>query len=480
MKWIDMNSSEHRGSLTPGENSTVKPPFSDGFGLALFTDLYELTMAQAYIEEGMTGDAVFSLYVRTLPEKRKYLLAAGLNSVLEYLRNLRFTEEDLEYLEGTGFFNPSFLDWLRAFEFSGDVYAVPEGTPVFPGEPVLEVAAPLPQAQLVETLVLNQIHVQTLLASKASRIVTAASGRKVVDFGSRRTHGTDAALKAARSFYLAGVAATSNVLAGKIYGIPVSGTMAHSYVQAHENELDAFRAFARIYPETVLLVDTYDTINGVSGVISLARELGDDFKVRAIRLDSGDIAGLSIEARRMLDDAGLEGVEIFASGGLDEDRIAELLSAGARLDGFGVGTRMGVSSDAPDLDVVFKLCQYEGRGKVKLSEGKPILPGRKQVFRSFREGRACGDIIARNSEDLPGRPLLEPVMKEGTPLGPGLRSLDESREYAAREVAALPDSVSSLLPEEPSYPVEVSQELLSFQEEVSRKIESQADKHVRR
>jgi len=441
-------------------------------GSGLFTDLYELTMTQAYLEEGMAGEAVFSLYVRTLPEKRKYLLAAGLNSVLEYLQSIRFTEQDLEYLDETGLFRPAFLDWLRSFKFAGSLYAVPEGTPVFPGEPIMEFVAPLPQAQLVETFVLNQVHVQTLLASKASRVVTAAAGRKVVDFGSRRTHGTDAALKAARSFYLAGVAATSNVLAGKIYGIPISGTMAHSYIQAHENELEAFRTFARIYPETVLLVDTYDTIKGVSRVISLARELGKDFRVKAIRLDSGDIARLSIEARRMLDDAGLDGVEIFASGGLDENHIAELVSAGARLDGFGVGTRMGVSSDAPDLDVVFKMCQYDGRGKVKLSTGKPILPGRKQVFRSFKDGKASGDIIARESEVLPGRPLLKQFMRQGKPLDPGTVSLDESREYAARELAALPDSVSSLLPENLSYPVDTSPELLRFHEEVSKEVGS--------
>ena len=450
----------------------VELPSDCGFGFGLFTDLYELTMAQAYIEDGMTGESVFSLYVRNLPEKRKYLLAAGLDSVLEYLQSLRFTEEDLEYLDTTGLFCPSFLDWLRSFEFAGDVYAVPEGTPIFAGEPILEVVAPLPQAQLIETFVLNQVHVQTLLASKASRIVTAAAGRKVVDFSSRRTHGTDAALKAARAFYLAGVSATSNVLAGKIYGIPISGTMAHSYIQAHDSEEAAFRAFTAIYPETVLLVDTYETIKGVSRVISLARELGEDFRVKAIRLDSGDISSLSMEARRMLDDAGIEGVEILASGGLDEDRIVELLSSGARLDGFGVGTRMGVSSDAPDLDIVFKLCQYDGMGKVKLSAGKPILPGRKQVFRGFREGRASGDIIARDSENLPGRPLLEPVMRKGVPLGPGAKSLDELREYASGELAALPDSVSSLSPEEHSYPVDVSQALLNFQEKVSLQVDS--------
>ncbi|HBP90581.1 MAG TPA: nicotinate phosphoribosyltransferase, partial [Nitrospiraceae bacterium] len=262
---------------------------------------------------------VFTLFVRRLPVRRNFLLACGVDTVLDYLETIRFSEEDLAYLDSLRQFSSRFLSWLRDFRFTGEVYAVPEGTPVFANEPILEIVAPLPQAQIVETFIMNQIHVQTVLASKAQRVVAAAEGRPVIDFGPRRMHGIDAALKAARAFWIGGVAATSNVLAGKLYGVPVAGTMAHSYIQSHENEATAFRAFAQLYPETVLLVDTYDTLAGVKKVIDLARALGDDFKVKAVRLDSGDLLDLSRRARRLLDDAGLRDVEIFASGGLDED-----------------------------------------------------------------------------------------------------------------------------------------------------------------
>jgi nicotinate phosphoribosyltransferase len=434
--------------------------------LALFTDLYELTMLQAYFEEAMDETAVFSLFVRRLPSRRNYLLACGLDSVLGQLEDLRFELRDLEYLDSLGLFSERFLRHLEGLRFTGDVHAVPEGTPVFANEPILEVVAPLPEAQLIETLVMNQVHVQTVLATKAARLVTAAAGHPVLDFGARRMHGLDAALKGARAFHIAGVAGTSNVLAGRLYGVPVRGTMAHSYIQAHDSEAAAFAAFARLYPSTVLLVDTYDTLAGVGRVIELARILGEDFRVNAVRLDSGDLDALSRRARRMLDDAGLERVEIFASGGLDEDVIHALVSGGAPIDGFGVGTSMGISSDVPDLDIAYKLAEYAGQGRLKLSSGKPILPGRKQVFREVRDGVLAGDVIGRFDEDLPGTPLLEKVMEKGRRLASHERDLDRLRERTADALAGLPEAVRALAPADPGYPVSVSDALAAHQRAV--------------
>lgn len=428
----------------------------DDQSASLLTDLYELAMAQAYFEEGMREKAVFSLFARRLPERRNYLLACGLDDVLRYLERLRFGKDALRYLAGLGMFSDRFLAALAELRFTGDVHAVPEGTPVFANEPLLEVVAPIAEAQLVETFIMNQVHMQTVLASKAARVVTAAAGRPVVDFGLRRMHGTDAGMKAARAFQVAGLHSTSNVLAGATYGIAVSGTMGHSYIQAHEREIDAFRAFAGLYPETVLLVDTYDTLEGVRNVVRLARELGDRFRVRAVRLDSGDLYRLSVETRRLLDEAGLERVGIFASGGLDEDAIADLVARGAPITGFGVGTAMGVSTDVPALDMAYKLVAYAGESRTKLSAGKAILPGRKQVFRVEENGQAIRDVIARDDEDLPGRPLLRPVMKGGIRLAEGRVALDEVRARARREIASLPARIRSIARAEPPYPVELS------------------------
>ena len=441
--------------------------------LALFTDLYELTMLQAYLEEGMHESAVFSLFVRRVPPGRNYLLACGLDSLLGQLEDLRFEQKDLDYLASLGHFSERFLARLADLRFTGDVYAVKEGTPVFANEPILEVVAPLPEAQLVETLVMNQIHVQTVLATKAARLVSAAAGRPVLDFGARRIHGLDAAIKGARAFHIAGVAATSNVLAGRIYGIPVSGTMAHSYIQAHDSEYRAFEAFTRLYPDTVLLVDTYDTLEGVRRVVDVRDQLGEQFQVRAVRLDSGDLDALSREARRILDSAGLEGVEIFASGGLDEHEIQRLVSAGAPIDGFGVGTSMGVSSDVPDLDIAYKLAEYAGKGRLKLSTGKPILPGRKQVFREQRDGIFTGDVIGRYDEDGPGEPQLVKVMANGGRLNSHERDLNRLREHASASFARLPQAVRAIATAEPPYPVRVSDALAEHQRAVRRSVASE-------
>jgi nicotinate phosphoribosyltransferase len=455
---------------TPSSESTPLVSVSDPDNPALFTDLYELTMLQAYFHEHMTRDAVFSLFVRRLPPERNYLLACGLDTVLDYLEHLAFTPDCIGYLRSLGQFSESFLQWLGDFRFTGSVRAVPEGTPVFANEPILEITAPLPQAQVAETFVMNQVHLQTLLASKARRVVTAARGRAVVDFGARRMHGLDAALKAARAFHIAGVAATSNVLAGKKLGLPVTGTMAHSYIQSHADETEAFRAFVSSFPETVLLVDTYDTLGGIQKVIALAETLGSDFKVKGVRLDSGNRLTLSRQVRTALDDAGLHQVEIFVSGNLDEYRIAELVQAGAPINGFGVGTHMGVSLDVPCVDIVYKLCEYAGKGRLKLSSGKPVLPGPKQVFRTLRDGRFVKDVIGCMDENLPGTPMLEPVMDKGKRLPAGVRDLNTIRDGTQKQLARLPEAVADIHPADPPYPVEISPGLAALQQRIKAEL----------
>jgi nicotinate phosphoribosyltransferase len=424
-------------------------------GVAMLTDLYEFAMVDAYLDEGLQDEAVFSLFVRRLPSRRNFLLACGLEAVLHCLEKLRYSPAELDYLDSLGRFSKRLLEFLERFRFSGDVCAVPEGTPVFAEEPILEIVAPLPEAQLIETYLLNQIHLQTLVASKAVRIVHAAAGRNVLEFGLRRAHGADAGVKGARAAFIAGIQATSNVLAGQRYGVPVSGTMAHSFVQAHEDELEAFRAFASRFPTTTLLVDTYDTLRGVQHVLRLAKELGDAFQVRAVRLDSGDLLALSRAARQMLDEAGLQRVQIIGSSNLDEDSIARLISQGAPIDGFGVGSSMVVSSDVPCLDIVYKLVAYAGKDRIKLSTSKLLLPGRKQVFRMEENGVARKDVLARFGEKLQGRELLRPMMRGGERVE-SAPSISEIRAHAKRELERLPPQLHSLEPMVPPYRVEAS------------------------
>jgi nicotinate phosphoribosyltransferase len=447
-------------------------PWINDENAALLTDLYELTMVQAYWKAAMQEEAVFSLFVRKLPQRRNYLLACGLDDTLRYLEHLRFTDEALDYLSTVGLFSEEFLGWLAHLRFTGAVYAVPEGTPIFGNEPLLEVVAPITEAQIAESFIMNQIHHQTVMASKASRVVTAAQGRAIVDFGLRRMHGTDAGVKAARAFHIAGVKATSNVFAGYVYGVPIAGTMAHSYIQAYDEEIKAFRAFATLYPQTILLVDTYDTLAGVKKVIALTQELGEDFQVRGIRLDSGDLAALAFAARRVLDEAGLHQVEIFASGGLDEYEIAEIVKQRAPITAFGVGTGMGVSTDAPALDIAYKLTAYAGKGRLKTSPGKPILPGQKQIFRLEEHGYAVRDILAKHDEALPGRPLLCKVMESGRRLPAGHVDLNEARDRAQEELARLPDRIRALAPAAPPYPVEVSEALKQAQARIRAHVSS--------
>jgi nicotinate phosphoribosyltransferase len=398
---------------------------------ALLTDLYELTMAASYLRRGMTGPATFSLTVRELPPDRGFLVAAGIDDALDFLAALGFEEDDLAYLGDTLGFDRPTLDAFRGLRFTGDVWAVPEGRIVVAGEPLLEVTAPLPQAQLVETFLLNQVTHQTTLASKAARCVLAAEGRDVVDFAFRRTHGLDAAMAVARTSAMVGFAATSNVAAARRFGLRPTGTMAHSYVEAFPSEFAAFEAYARDFPDrTTFLVDTFDTLEGVGTAIDVVRQLGLSRQV-AIRLDSGDLAALAAASRRLLDEAGLAHVGIVASGALDEFEIERLLEAGAPIDAFGVGTRMGVSADAPSLDTVYKLVAFEGRPVLKLSPGKASVPGAKQVFR----GPGMADLLAlRDEAPPPGtRPLLEPAMASGKRTG----SRGSPAEAAARVRADL-------------------------------------------
>jgi nicotinate phosphoribosyltransferase len=435
---------------------------------ALFTDLYELTMAQAYQAEGMTETAVFELFFREMPETRSFVMTAGVREVLDYVENWHFTERDIAYLEKQGQFSESFLGRLGRLRFTGDIWAMPEGTPVFENEPIVQVVAPVVEAQILETFILNQVHFQSIAATKSARVVMAAKGRNVVDFGSRRAHGLDAALSVARVCYLVGGAGTSNLQAGKLYGVPTFGTMAHSYIQAHESESETFEAFARLYPNTTLLVDTYDTLNGVRKVVELKKKHGDDIQIGAVRLDSGDLAELSKKTRKILDDAGLEDIKIFLSSGLDEYEIHDLLEAGAQVDGFGVGTNMAVSPDATDLDMAYKLVDYGGEPKTKLSSDKVIYPGRKQVFRRMEGGRMVKDVIAAFDEEQPGEPLLVKVMEGGERVAGGREDLESTRNRALGQIEALPAELKQLAAPEEPYPVEISVKLKETLETLRR------------
>jgi nicotinate phosphoribosyltransferase len=446
-------------------------PWVNDSNAALLTDLYELTMLQSYFDAGMSDTAVFDLFIRRLPSNRNYLVACGLEHALHYLEALTFSAEAIDYLRSLGRFSEAFLQTLHNFKFTGDVYAVPEGTVIFPDEPLIEVIAPLREAQLVETFLMNQIQLGSLAASKAARVVSAARGRSVVDFGARRMHGADAALKQPRAFYIGGVNSTSSVLAGHLWGVPVAGTMAHSYILAFENEIDAFRQFVKTYPTAIFLIDTYDVTEGVKHVVQLAREMGSDFRLSGVRLDSGDLAKHANDVRRKLDAAGLNLVKIFASSSLDEYEIARLVSAGVPIDGFGVGRHLATSSDVPALDTAYKLVEYAGFPRMKLSESKTTLPGRKQIFRQVSSRKAVRDILGLAGEkNVFGEPLLLKVMENGrrtTNPDP----LETCRLRCKAQLDALPDRLLDLSRADPVYPVELSPELSSLQRKVSaRKI----------
>lgn len=442
---------------------------------ALLVDLYELTMGESYVAEGLAErPATFHLFCRHLPKGWGYLVSAGLDDVLAYLQALHFTDDDLAFLESTGLFGRTFLERLAGLRFTGEVRAMPEGTLFFPDEPVVEVTAPVIEAQLVETMVLNQIHFQSLIAGKAARCVDVAEDRALVDFSLRRTHGGEAGLKAARASYLAGFVSTSNVLAGRLYGIPIAGTMAHSYVECFAEEHAAFEAFVHSFPHgSTLLIDTYETVAGARQAASVAHALASvGGRLGAVRLDSGDLLELSRRVRRVLDDDGLHEVTIFASGSLDEHEISRLLAAGAPIDGFGVGSKLGVCADAPYLDMAYKLVAFDGQPVLKLSAGKATLPGAKQIWRTSTDGHFAGDVIALRDE--PARegalPLLQPVMREGARLGH--ETLAEARERAATERAALPRKQRLL--DAGTYPVQVSASLTELRDSLTNTIRRRA------
>lgn len=442
---------------------------------ALLTDLYQLNMLQAYVDHGETRAAVFEFFVRRLPARRGFLLAAGLESVLTYLENLHFSEEEIDWLKSTGRFSPSLLDYLRSFRFTGEVHAMPEGTVFFPDEPILRVVAPLPQAQLVETRLVNLMHYQTLIASKAARMVLAAPGKQLIDFGLRSAHGAEAGLLAARASYLAGFAGTATVLAGKCFGIPIFGTMAHSFIVAHDRESAAFENFARAQPDNVtLLIDSYDTETGARKVVALAPRLrASGIRIRGVRIDSGDLIDLSKKVRGILDAGGLGDVTIIASGGVDEDVLTGLIAGGAPIDGFGIGSSLTTSSDAPALDCVYKLQEYAGVPRRKLSTGKATWPGRKQVWRAFAPDRRMShDVLSVEHDHQSGQPLLQLVMTAGQRLQSG-EPLDHIQARAARNLGDLPEPLRHL--HDQTYHVNVAPALRQLAIEVDRRL-AQADR----
>lgn len=436
----------------------------------LLTDLYQLVMLQGYLREGMTGPATFEFFVRKMPENRNFLVAAGLEQVLGFLEALRFTEDDIGWLAGTGRFSPDLLDYLADFRFEGDVHAMPEGTLFFPDEPILRVTAPLPQAQLVESRIINLLHYQTLIASKAARMVLAAPGKQLVDFGFRRAHGAEAGLLAARAAYLAGFNGTATVLAERIFGVPAYGTVAHSFIQAHDSEAEAFVNFARSQPENaVLLVDTYDTLEAVREVVRLAPTLRQEgIAIRGVRLDSGDLGALARGARAILDDGGLKDVLIFASSSIDEYVLAGLSAKDAPIDGFGIGTHLTTSADAPYLDCAYKLQEYAGIARRKRSTGKATWPGRKQVYREYgAAGRAVRDTVTVEGDTLEGEPLVREAMRRGKRIANG-ESLEEARARTVADYGTLPDALRDLK-QSVAYSVSIAPALRKLAEEVDRR-----------
>jgi nicotinate phosphoribosyltransferase len=421
----------------------------------LLTDRYQLTMLQAYWQHGMNESAVFEFFVRRLPTTRSFLVAAGLDQALTFLEQSAFTAEDIEWLAQTQSFQPGFLSWLENLRFTGDVNAFPEGTVFFPQEPVLQIIAPLPEAQLIETRLINLLNFQTAIASKAARSVIAAPGKLLVEFGLRRAHGAEAALFAARAAYLAGFHGTSNVLAGKLFGIPLYGTMAHSFIQAHDEEMTAFQNFADANSkDIVFLIDTYDVMAAAARVVRLAPALKErGITIKGVRIDSGNLGEYAFKVRAMLDQASLDDVTIFASGDLDEYALRDLIAKRVPIDGFGIGTRLDTLSDAPYLNCAYKLQEYAGRPRRKRSEGKATWPGCKQVYRRLDSvGRIKSDVLALRQERVDGKALLVPVMRGGKRLE-GPQPLSILRTYTATQLEQLPEKLRTL---DNSIPLEVN------------------------
>lgn len=434
---------------------------------ALLTDLYQLTMLQGYFEQGMQDIAVFEFFVRKLPKDRGFLMAAGLDQVLSYLQDLQFAPDELEWLATTNLFSHKFIDHLAELRFSGDVHAMPEGTVFFPNEPIIRITAPLPEAQLVESRIINLLHFQTLIASKAARSVLAAPDKLLVDFGFRRAHGGEAGLLAARASYLSGFSGSATVAAGQEFGIPVYGTMAHSFIQAHINEQEAFEHFALANPDNVvLLIDTYDTEAGAEKVVNIYPQLKEKgINIKGVRLDSGDLAEHAFKVRHILDQAGLQQVTIFASGSIDEYQLEQLAAKQTPIDGFGIGTHMDTSADAPYLDCAYKLQEYAGIARRKRSEGKATWPGRKQVYRRYDDQNALlDDTITTIDATYPGQPLIQLIMQNGRKIT-DLPSLGQSREYARQQLKSLSPHLCELQHAD-VYPALISEELQALADSV--------------
>ena len=438
----------------------------------LLTDLYQINMIQAYLDHGDTETAVFEFFARTLPPRRGFLLAAGLAQALDFLESLRFSAADIAWLKSTGRFGSKLIDYLADFRFTGDVHAMPEGTVFFANEPILRVTAPLPQAQFVESRLINILHFQSLVAAKAARCVLAAPNKLLVDFGMRRAHGAEAGLLAARASYVAGFAGTATVLAGKEFGIPLYGTMAHSFIEAFDDETAAFETFARARPDNVvLLLDTYDTEAAARKVVALAWRLKSaGIVIRGVRLDSGDLIALSKSVRQILDRGGMKDTTIFASGGLDEDSLLAFARANAPIDGIGIGTSLTTSSDAPSADCVYKMQEYAGLPRRKRSEHKATWPGRKQVWRRYNtNGQMAGDVLSLEEHGKVGEPLIHLVMKNGKRVAPS-PSLDEIRLHSKRELERLPENLARLKPGA-AYQVEVADDLVKLAAAVDSRLQ---------
>jgi nicotinate phosphoribosyltransferase len=434
---------------------------------ALLTDLYQLTMLQGYFDQGMEETAVFEFFVRKLPSKRNFLIAAGLEQTIAFLETVQFAPEELDWIASHGAFRAAFVHYLENFRFTGDVHAMPEGTIFFPNEPILRVTAPIAQAQLIESRLINLLHFETLIASKAARSVLMAPGKLLVDFGLRRAHGAEAGLLAARASYLAGFAGSATVLTAPLFGVPVYGTMAHSFVQAHDDETVAFEHFARSLPKNViLLIDTYDTEAAAEKVVALAPKLMQDgIKVKGVRLDSGDLADHAFKVRRILDAGGLPDITIFASGSVDEYVLEHLSKQNAPIDGYGIGTHMDTSADAPYLDCAYKLVEYAGKARRKRSEGKVLWPGRKQVFRCYDDqGRMLSDLLSLEGDHVEGEALIRPMMKAGRRFWPA-EPLEQSRQRALRELNRLPEALKRL-EHAPDFPVVISEPLKQLARDV--------------
>lgn len=436
----------------------------------LLTDLYQLTMMQAYYDKGMQEEAVFEFFFRDFPDNRRFLIACGLQQALEYLENIRFSDEEIDYLRQDGRFHDKFLDQLQDFTFTGDIHAMAEGTIFFSHEPIIRVTAPLPQAQLVETRLINILQFQTMIASKAARMSRLLPDNLLVDYGLRRSHGAEAGVMAARGAYCGGFAGTATVLAGMMFNIPTYGTMAHSFIQAHDSEEEAFYDFATSHPDNcILLLDTYDTERAIERVVKLSRKLKQqDIMIKGVRLDSGDMVQLSKKVRTILDENGLQDILIFASGDMDEYVLQEFVDKKAPVDGFGIGSKLTTSADHPYFDCAYKLVEFRGRGRRKLAASKSTWPGRKQVFRSFSKSREfAGDTLGLADEQLGNTALIHHYMKNGKTIAP-LPKLEEARAFAREQLQQLPADI-----DRPAYryPVTPSEKLKEYAEQVTKELE---------